>query len=650
MKLIHCCLVLFLLVFAIALPAGAEKMITIVHSNDMHSHFLGFSPNIDYSPLATGNDATVGGWARIASVIREVKQSRTNPVLVVDAGDFLMGSLFHLLSREEAFELRLMNAMGYDAATLGNHEFDLRPAGLARIIGAAQRQGQMPPILLSNVIFSGESSEDDELEKLFAKGIVEPYKVIEKNGIRIGLFGLMGRDAAEVAPFASPVTFADPVAAAKRVVQKLRDKEQVDLVICLSHSGLSDDPETSEDEVLAREVPEIDVIISGHTHTKTDGVRKVGNTLVVQAWSYGRQLGVMDIGWADGNVTLKKYRLVDIDDTIPGDAEIDGMIKSFEDRINTKVLAQEGLAFRQTIAQTGFDLEILEDECNLGNLIADSIRWTINQKDAKSNDPARRVAVGVISNGVIRDDIKAGETGRIAVCDAFRAVPLGIGFDEPATMGYPLISFYIYPAELKKALEILTSIYPLKGSDYYLQMSGVKFSYNPNRMLFDRVTEVWLGDEEAGYAVLDYSASNKRLIRVAADIYNATFLKIVGDFTWHVLDIVPKDHSGAPIDDLKKFRVDADPHAPGIQELKEYMGVLDYIRSFPDVTGDGIPDVPEKYRGRLGRQVVAASWNPFKLIRRGTYVTWMACGAIVIGVLVLVLLVYLGRWLIRRWV
>ncbi|MBW2558921.1 MAG: bifunctional metallophosphatase/5'-nucleotidase [Deltaproteobacteria bacterium] len=644
----NCWFYLILFVLLVIQPIGTAegKQITIVHSNDLHSHLLGFSPNIDYTPLEVDDDTTIGGWARIATVISDVKQDRTNPVLVVDAGDFLMGSLFHMLSRQEAFELRLMKAMGYDVVTLGNHEFDLKPAGLARILTANQPD-QMPSVVFSNAIFSSESKADDELEKVFSEGLVKPYLVLEKGGIRIGFFGIMGKKAAEVAPFASPVKFEDPVSAAKRMVKKLREKEKADIVICLSHSGLSDNPEKSEDEILAREVPGIDIVISGHTHTKTD-VRKVNDTIVVQAWCYGRQLGVMDIDSAGGKVSLKGYRLIDIDDSISGDARINDIISGFEDRINEEVLAGEGVEFREIIARTPFRLEIVEDECNLGNLIADSIRWYINKHDSDPDDPSTRVEVGVISNGVIRDDIEIGRTGDVAVCDVFRAIPLGIGFDDRASMGYPLITFYIYPSEMRKALEILTSVYPLKGGDYYLQASGVKFSYNPNRMIFDRVTKIWLGDEEKGYNLLDYSKSNKRLIRVAADIYNATFLKVVGNFTWHFLDIVPKDRDGNPVDDLRSVRVDADKQAPGIQELKEYAGVLEYVRSFPDITGDGVPDIPEKYRGKLGRQLVEASWNPFKLLKRGTHVTWIACGAISIVLLIVILIVGLVRHVIRR--
>ncbi|MBW2366111.1 MAG: 5'-nucleotidase C-terminal domain-containing protein, partial [Deltaproteobacteria bacterium] len=438
---------------------------------------------------------------------------------------------------------------------------------------------------------------------------------------------------------ASPVSFGDPIETAKRMVKELREKEQADIVICLSHSGLSDTTERSEDELLAKAVDGIDIIISGHTHTKTDSALTVGSTIIVQAWEYGKHLGIMDIAYNNGAVTLKNYQIKEINDSIMGDREISAKIRSFEALINKKILAQADLNFNQIIAQTDFDLEIKTEESNLGNLIADSMRWYINSMENSKED---RVAVAIISNGVIRDDIVKGKTGNIAVSDAFRAIPLGIGFDDEQTMGYPLITIYMYPSELKKGLEILTSIYPMKGTDYYVQVSGVKFTYNPNRMLFDRVTEIWLGDEETGYKPLDYSGSNKALIRVAADIYNATFLKIIGSFTWDILEIVPKDRDGNPIHDLRNARVDADRTKPGIQELKEWAGVLKYIQHFPDTNNNGIPDIPEKYRGKLGRQVAEASWNPYKLLKRGTYVTWTLFFILLTA---LVLIIIFVRWI-----
>lgn len=635
MKHLVCSLVIYLLAISFPLHSAAEKALTIVHTNDMHSHFLGTGPNIDYTPASTGDDETIGGWARVASVIKTIKAERNNAVLVLDAGDFLMGSLYHMLCREQAFELQLMHMMGYDMVTLGNHEFDLKPDGLARILTTAHGLGRIPPIVFSNAIFSAESPADDSLEKVFASGLVKPYRVLEKKGLRIGFFGLIGKDAAEVAPFASPLAFADPMQTARRMVQVLREQENVDVVICLSHSGLSANSKRSEDELLAKEVDGIDIIISGHTHTRLNRALQVNNTVIVQAWENGKQAGVLDVLVERRRMALKKYRIIDIDDSIEGDPVISKKIRAFEGQVAADVLADENLQFKEIIAHSDFDLKIKAEESNLGNLITDAIRWYVDQNDSKAGDPTTKAGIAIVSNGVIRDPILRGKTGKIAVCDAFRSIPLGIGFDKAETMGYPLIAIYVYPSEVKKALEILTSIYPLKGWDYFIQVSGVRFTYNPNRMIFDRVTEVWLGNEEEGYWPLDYSGSERTLIRVIADIYNASFLKIIGNFTWHVLHIVPKDQNGNPIEDLKTVRVDADPNQPGIQELKEWQAVLAYIRSFADIDGDGIPNISPKYKGPLGRIVAEASWNPYKLLKRGTYVTWLALSALMLGLLIL---------------
>jgi 5'-nucleotidase len=295
------------------------------------------------------------------------------------------------------------------------------------------------------------------------------------------------------------------------------------------------------------------------------------------------------------------------------------------------------LSSRKVIGQTAFDLRTVEDESNLGNLIADSIRWYVNKHDYDPKDPLTKVVVAIESNGVIRDNLLRGKTGALAVCDVFNTIPLGIGVDD--TMAYPLISCYFYASEIKKALEVLTSVYPLKGSSYFLQVSGLKFTYNPRRVFFDRVTNIWLGSEEEGYVPLDYAESNKNLYRMATNIYNAAFLKVVGKFTYRILNIIPKDRNGVPVEDLAAFRVDADKSQAGIQELKEWIGVMEYIKSFPDRNGDGLPDIPEKYKGKLGRMVSETSLNPVSLLSRGTIVTWGAFTAFVVLLIIMALIV-----------
>ncbi|MBN1531169.1 MAG: bifunctional metallophosphatase/5'-nucleotidase [Spirochaetes bacterium] len=611
---------------------GETKRFTIIHSNDMHSHLLGFAPNIDYTPQP-GDDATRGGFARIATEIKRIKADRTNPVLIIDAGDFLMGSLFHMRSRESAMELQLMREMGYEVICLGNHEFDLKPDGLARILNTATKTPGRPQFLLSNIRFDPASDKDDSLEDVFRRGIVKPYTVLVRDGIRIGLYGIIGKDAAEVAPFASPVKFTDPVEASRAMVKTLRGREKADIVIAVSHSGLRDNPSRSEDEILAKKVKGIDIIVSGHTHTLLEQPIIRDGTIIVQAGEYGKNLGVMDFDVRDGKVSLAAYRSIPMDDTIAADAAVTGRIEGFIREINGTVLREHGLSFYDTVAETDFDLLIAQDECPLGNIVSDSIRWYVNKIDSDPKDPSTRVAMTVESYGLIRDSVLRGKTGRIAVTDLFNAFPLGIGNDN--TMGYPIVSFYLNGAEMKKAMEVLTSIYPLKGSDYFLQISGLKFTYNPRRMIFDRVTGLWLRNERGGYDPLDYSSSNRKLYRVAANIYNSTFLKIIGSFTMNILNIVPKDRQGNPIEKLGDALVDADAAKEGVQELKEWLCLMRYVQSFPDTDGDGVPDVPSEYRDKQGRIVSQASLNPVSLLSRGTILTWGAFGALLLVLLIL---------------
>jgi len=645
MKFLRISISLVILFLSADLFAG-QKEITIIHTNDLHSHILGFSPNLDYRPDMTGGDQTKGGWARVASVLKQEKEKRNHPVLVLDGGDFLMGSLFHMLAREEGMELRLMKEMGYDALTLGNHEFDLKPKGLARILHSASAKGGMPPIVFSNAVFTKESNRDDDLEEAFNQGMVKPYVVLEKGGMKIGIFGVMGKDAAEKSPFASPVKFRDPIETSREMVKALREKEKVDMVICLSHSGVREAKSNSEDEALAQKVQGIDVIVGGHSHTRLEKPIVINSTLILQASAYGKCVGVLDLLWEKGTVRQKNYRLIDINSSIPGDTGLQKKIDSFLETIDREVLQRVNLTSKKVIAQSAFDLTIQEEESNLGNLIADAIRWYANKHDFDPGDPRTQVVVAIESNGLIRDDLLRGKTGALAVTDVFAAIPLGIGMDD--TMGYPLISCYFYASEIKKALEVLTSVYPRKGSSYYLQVSGLKFTYNPRRVIFDRVTDIRLGNEEEGYVPLDYSESNKTLYRITTNIYNAAFLKIIGKYTYQVLNIIPKDLKGKPIDDLTSARVDADKSQPGVQELKEWIGVMEYIRSFPDTKGDGIPDVPEKYRGKLGRIVAQASWNPVSLLSKGTMVTWGAFSAVVVGLLLLGLIAGLAVKVARR--
>ncbi len=168
-----------------------KKTFTILHTNDMHSSLVGMGPAADYTPFTLNDDATRGGYARLATLIAERKQARQDqgPVLVLDVGDFSMGTAFGAAIRETGGELQLLSRMGYDATTFGNHDFDLGPDGLGRAIGVAAKAGRVPPVVASNTAFAESDPTLIDLQRLATEGVIRRHLVIERGGIRFGLFG-----------------------------------------------------------------------------------------------------------------------------------------------------------------------------------------------------------------------------------------------------------------------------------------------------------------------------------------------------------------------------------------------------------------------------------------------------------------------------
>ncbi|MCM3900769.1 MAG: metallophosphoesterase, partial [Pyrinomonadaceae bacterium] len=250
-----------------------KKSFTILHTNDMHSSFIGMGPAADYTPFTLNDDNTSGGYARLGGLIarrREALKDR-GPVLVLDAGDYSMGTPFGAATREIGGELQLMSLMGYDATTFGNHDFDLGPEGLASSIGVASSAGRIPSVLGSNTNLSASDAALDPLRVLFEDGVIRHHIVIERGGIRFGLLGVLGKEATFYTGGAGAVTFDDAIETARKLVTMLRETEKVDVVIALSHGGVAKGPDgdysEGDDVRLAQEVPGIDIVIGGHSHT-----------------------------------------------------------------------------------------------------------------------------------------------------------------------------------------------------------------------------------------------------------------------------------------------------------------------------------------------------------------------------------------------
>ena len=263
-------------------PRLSGKRLTILHTNDMHSHI---------DPFDEGRNKGLGGMAARASAINKIRSAEDN-VLLLDVGDVFQGTpYFNMFGGE--LELKLMSEMGYDATTIGNHEFDNSLDGLDYAMQFAKF-----PYLCANY----------DLSKTSLAGKVQPYKVFDKGGLKIGVFGLGIKLEGLVNPaMYGPTVHQNPLPVAREMVQELKS-QGCDLIVCLSHMGYDyrRNPETPCDTLLAKEVSEIDVILGGHTHTFMEEPLLLTN-------DEGFTTTINQVGWAGINLGR-----IDVDFTAKG--------------------------------------------------------------------------------------------------------------------------------------------------------------------------------------------------------------------------------------------------------------------------------------------------------------------------------------------
>lgn len=262
---------------AMAAMRSSQKRLTILHTNDTHSR-------IDPYPLNDPNYPNMGGYARRAALVKQFRLEDPE-LLLLDAGDFFQGTPYYNMFGGEV-ELKLMSALGYDAATLGNHEFDNGFFGLINAYSHAQF-----PFVNANYDFSDTT----------LKGKIKPYVVLERNGIKVGIYGL----GIELRGLVAPSMFAglkynDPVEVARNTEETLKNKHKCQLIICLSHLGFSYDHDKISDVIVARQTRWTDIIIGGHTHTLLDPAvieknLRNQNVTIGQTGSGGVRLGKMEV-------------------------------------------------------------------------------------------------------------------------------------------------------------------------------------------------------------------------------------------------------------------------------------------------------------------------------------------------------------------
>lgn len=592
--------------------APKPQLITIVFTHDLHSHF---EPQKVLDP--DGGRTELGGMARIKTLMDREEQENPGMVLRLDGGDFSMGTLYHTLFATDAAELRLMGKMGYDATTIGNHEFDFDSDSLARMLNTAAREkGSIPAVVSCNLAVKSPKSG---LQAAMAAFPVKPYTVIERGGLRIGVFGLLGKDAAHDLIWGKDMKVDDQIKCAQQTVKILKEKEKTDLIVCLSHSGTSPVKSGSEDEILARKVPGIDVIISGHTHRVLEKPIIAGKTVIAGVGCDGSRLGVLKLKCLPGATVLTDYRLEDVTAMIPADPVIAAEVGRYRKLVDAR-LAKSGYQSDQILAELGFPMEgyvVMRKnarEYGLGDLINDAIRSAVQKAEGPNG---RYLNAAVFPMGEIRGVMIPGA---VTVFDVFEVLSLGMGPDKSA--GYPLVSFYLTGSEIKSCLETQSTVAPLKG-DYGLQVSGVRFLYNPNRVPFDKVYDIRISTGKSGYERVQ---PDKRY-RIATSYMTAVMMAKMGTLTFGIIDVTPKYADGKPIKDMKKAFVDGDRGQPGVQQIKVWRCLADYLRSQPDGNGNRIPDVPIRYAKADSRYRAAASWSPAALFTDATGITWVVLGA-----------------------
>lgn len=634
LKLAVCCLALALFLPAIS-AASAEssgRQVDILFLHDTHSHLNSFLT------VENSQDTVLGGFAKIKTLIDQVKE--TNPdALVLDAGDFSMGTLVQTIYHTDAAELKMLGALGCDAATLGNHEFDYRSSGLAGALNAAAESGEpVPAMVLCNIDWEAMEAEGLTQDQLLLKNAfenygMEDYIVLTKGDVKIAVFGIFGEDSLACAP-TCVLQFKDAPEAAASVVAEIKEKEEVDMIVCLSHSGTNEEESKSEDEILAKAVPEIDLIISGHTHSTLTAPICHGNTYIVSCGSYGRNLGSLSMSQQpDGRWHMEHYELLPVTETVQSDAAAQAKIDLLMEKVDSAYLSRFGYTRQQVLAQntvafsTSDDLYNIHTEHNLGNLLADAFAYAVNQSGDSDTHP---VDVAIVPSGCVRDTFA---TGDITVEDVFNAYSLGIGAD--GIPGYPLISIYLTGAELKTGAEIDASVSDFMPSAR-LYLSGIHFSFNPHRLILNKVTDCYMTDEKGSRVEIE----DDRLYRVVCDLYSGQMLGAVTDVSYGILSVRPKFADGTPIENIEDAIITANG-----QEIKAWAAIAEYLASMEDTDGDGISNVPESYASAQGRKIVENSRSIGDLLKNPN-----KYALIILGVLltVLVILILLILFIVKR--
>ena len=458
-------LITLMLSFTPTAWADGPITVTILHTNDTHAHLESFEP---------WGQPVQGGIARRYTAIQQVKAEGGN-VILVDAGDAFQGTLFfnQWQGEEEAY---FMNALGYQAMAVGNHEFDSGPAALANFIQQANF-----PVLSANV----DTSAEPELADL-----IKATAILEIGGEQIGLFGLTTEDAAFISSPGDNVVFNDAITSAQAAVAEL-EGQGINKIIALTHQGYS------ADLALAAAVDGIDVIVCGHSHTLLGSMEDAagayptvatspngGTVLIVSAYEWGKYLGRLDVTFdADGKVESYEGAPIFIDESIAEDEAIAADVATYAAPIEDLKATIVGQA---TVDLDGTRELVRSQETNMGNLICDAMLWKTAVEGTQ---------ICIQNGGGIRASISPGD---VTMGQVLEVLPFG---NQIATFG-------LTGADVWAALENGVSEFE-EQAGRFPQVGGLKYTFDPGQEAGSRIVSVEVKNADGSYAPIDLGAVYK---------------------------------------------------------------------------------------------------------------------------------------------
>jgi len=465
-----------------ASAAMADYTLTVLHTNDFHARF---EPISKYDSGCSAEDNTegkcFGGSARLVTAVAEAR-ARSNNSILVDGGDQFQGTLFYTYYKG-AMAAEFMNRLGYDAMTVGNHEFDDGPEVLRGFMDTINF-----PILMSNADVSGEATLAGELAK---------STVIERGGEKIGLIGLTPQDTDDLSSPGANVIFTDPADAVAGEVAKLEEMG-INKIIVLSHSGYG------VDQVVAAANPSVDIIVGGHTNTYLSNESDraagpyptmVGTTAIVSAYAYGKFLGELNVTFDDdGVITEASGEPIIMDGGVNEDEAAVARIAELAiplDEIRNRVVAQSAEAI------DGDRSNCRARECQMGNLVADAMLDRVADQG---------VTIAIQNGGGLRASIDAGP---VTMGEVLTVLP----FQNT------LATFQMTGANVIATLENGVSQVE-EGAGRFPQVAGIRFEWDAAAEPGSRVVEVTLADGSAIDLEAVYGVVTNNFMRSGGDGYS----------------------------------------------------------------------------------------------------------------------------------